>query len=276
MTRALARPPFTDERGHKGWFERISRAQPHRVRELAVSLPGWPRFDKPLRIAFLSDFHVGSHAGDVGRFEAIVAETARFAPDLVLYGGDYVNMQPLGGGRVPPHVIARILGTLQAPLGRFAALGNHDFTYGAEEVSAALSREGIAVLDDTRTSVTCGGHAIELVGISDARTDHPQAHAALASLPAGPGIVLAHDPAWFAHVPAGPYLTLSGHTHGGQIAFPVIGPVVNASRAPLRWSYGHIVEGRRQLYVTSGLGTSGVPVRMNMPPEIVVLDVTGS
>ena len=76
-----------------------------------------------------------------------------------------------------------------------------------------------------------------------------------------PAIVLAHDPFWFAHVPAGPHLTLAGHTHGGQVRLPWIGAFTNASRAPLRWSLGHVVEEGRQLYVTSGIGTSVMKIR---------------
>jgi predicted MPP superfamily phosphohydrolase len=88
-----------------------------------------------------------------------------------------------------------------------------------------------------------------------------------------PAIVLAHDPFWFAHVPRGPHLTLAGHTHGGQIRLPLLGAFTNASRAPLRWSYGHVAEEGRHLYVTSGIGTSGIPVRIGIPPEFAVIDV---
>jgi predicted MPP superfamily phosphohydrolase len=88
--------------------------------------------------------------------------------------------------------------------------------------------------------------------------------------------VLAHDPFWFAHLPAGPYLMLAGHTHGGQIRFPVVGALRNGSRAPMRWSHGHIEEGGRHLYVSAGLGTSGIPLRIGMPPEYAIVDVAGS
>ena len=90
-----------------------------------------------------------------------------------------------------------------------------------------------------------------------------------------PSIVLAHDPHWFAHVPAGPHLTLAGHTHAGQLRVPFIGALRNASRAPLRWSYGHIVEDGRHLYVTAGLGTSPLPLRIGAPPEYALIDVGG-
>ncbi len=109
FTRAITRPPFRDDLGHKGWFNRISRAQPHVVRHLHLEIAGWPNWSRPMRIAFLSDFHTGSHSGDIARLTAIVAEASRLVPDVVLFGGDYVNMQPFGGGRVPPNTIAAIL-----------------------------------------------------------------------------------------------------------------------------------------------------------------------
>jgi predicted MPP superfamily phosphohydrolase len=229
-----------------------------------------------MRVAFLSDFHTGSHAGDIARLTAIVAEASRLLPDVVLFGGDYVNMQPFGGGRVPPTMTAAILSRLKAPLGRFAVLGNHDYNYGEHAVADALEHHNITVLRYERLIIQFQNHSVDIVGIPDAHVARTEAYALLAGvLPDRPTIVLAHDPVWFAHVPPGPHLTLAGHTHGGQIRFPGVGIIRNASKAPLRWSHGLVQERGRYLYVTSGLGTSGVPVRWRVPPEFVVLDVTG-
>ena len=123
LSRALTRPPYRDELGRKGWFERIARAHPHVVRRIGLKINGWPQWSRPLRIAFLSDFHTGSHSGDVARLEGIVAQAQSFNPDLVLLGGDFVNMQLFGGGRVPPRIIAKILGEMVGPRGSFAVLG---------------------------------------------------------------------------------------------------------------------------------------------------------
>jgi len=275
LLRAMLRPPYRDTTGLKGWFEPMSRAQPHRAQRLELTIPGWPR--TPLRIAFLSDLHAGSHAGDVARLGAIVAQAAAYKPDLVLHGGDFVNMQPFGGGRLAPHVIAPILAGLDAPLGRFAVLGNHDYLYGAAEIAQALQDHGIVVLSDEKRVLRHAGSEIALIGLPDARELRPAARALLTALSTErPTIVLAHDPFWFAHVPRGPHLTLAGHTHGGQIRLPLLGAFTNASRAPLRWSLGHVVEDGRQLYVTAGIGTSGIPLRIGVPPEFAVIDVSGT
>ena len=167
--RAALRPPYRDEEGRKGWFERISRAQPHLAKQLDLAIPGWPRTSRPLRIAFLSDFHAGSHAGDAARLAAIVAEAQAFRPDLALLGGDFVNMQLFGGGRLAPHVIAATLARLDAPLGRFAVLGNHDYTYGADEVATALQDHDITVLNDEQCTLRHEGQEIALAGLPDAR-----------------------------------------------------------------------------------------------------------
>ncbi len=276
MLGKLLRRPYGDAQGRKGWFTPFAHAQPHVVRHYALTLPGWPRFERPLRIAFLSDFHVGTHTGDMARYAAIAKEVASFLPDLVLFGGDYMNMQPFGGGRVPPRIIARTLARMMGRHGRFAVLGNHDYIYGEQEVAAAFRAHGIAVLDHERGTFAFGRHAIDVIGVPDARLVRPQAQALLAGLdPARPAIVLAHDPMWFKDVPSGPFLTLSGHTHGGQIKLPGLGVVYNGSSAPLRWSYGLIVEGGRHLIVTAGLGTSNIPLRIGVPPEFVIIEVTG-
>jgi uncharacterized protein len=275
LTRRLIRPPYRDESGRKWLAGYFFRAQPHVVSRVRLRIAGWPQRERPLRIAFLSDFHCGSHADDLGRLRAIVAEARSHQPDLVLLGGDFVNMMLFGGGRIAPRAIAASLAGLDTPLGRFAVLGNHDLDYGGDEVTAALRACGIEVLADERRALAFNGAAIDLLGIPDARVERPTAVAALAALGKRPTLVLAHDPYWFSHLPAGPHLMLSGHTHGGQICLPGIGPLTNKSRAPLRWSSGLIVENGRYLYVTRGLGTSGLPIRFPAPPEFAVLEVSG-
>jgi predicted MPP superfamily phosphohydrolase len=276
LLRAVARPPFAEGQECKGWLERFSRAQPHVVRRHALAITGWPRLPRPLRIAFLSDLHAGSHAGDVARLSAIANEVAAEDADLVLFGGDYVNLQLLGGGRLAPRAIAGLLAPIAARHRCFAVLGNHDYTYGEQEVAAALRDSGITVLDHERATIDIGGHALDVVGLPDAHIVRPQLRPLLAGLTAErPTIVLTHDPVWFKDVPAGPFLTVAGHTHGGQIKLPLVGVLKNSSRAPLRWSHGLIVEDGRNLYVSAGLGTSAIPLRIGVPPEFAVLDVTG-
>jgi len=276
LTRLITRPPFRDEFGHKGWMGRFSWAQPHAIRHIRLELAEWPRWSRPLRVAFLSDFHTGSHTKDVERLHLIVDELARYLPDLAVFGGDYVNLQLWGGGRVPPRTIAAVLGRLVAPLGRFAILGNHDYCYDRYAVTQALEDHGTVVLEHNRRRVMFENFSLHIAGISDAKVARPQAQSLLKSLPPEPTIVLAHDPVWFGSLPPGPYIMLAGHTHGGQVRIPGLGVIKNSSKAPLRWTYGLIKERNQLLYVTSGVGTSVVPIRWRVPPEVVVMDLNGT
>jgi uncharacterized protein len=152
-------------------------------------------------------------------------------------------MQPFGGGRVPPRVVASALARLDGSCGRFAVLGNHDYIYGAGEIADALREQGITVLDDECRGVNFEGHSVDVVGVPDAYGPRARSKQLLAGLlPEQPTIVLAHDPTWFADVLARSHLTLAGHTHGGQVSLPGLGIGTNSSQAPLRWSRGLVAE----------------------------------
>jgi predicted MPP superfamily phosphohydrolase len=157
-----------------------------------------------------------------------------------------------------------------------AIIGNHDVAYGEDDINTALQAQGIAVLDDERHIVEFAGSEVVIAGLPDAKVDRPSARALLSGLPPNaPAIILTHDPVWFGEVTSPSHVTLAGHTHGGQIRLPFLGALTNQSRAPLRWTHGLIVEEGRHLYVTSGLGTSGVPLRIGIAPEYLVLDING-
>jgi predicted MPP superfamily phosphohydrolase len=241
-----------------------------------LTLPGWPLFDRPLRFVLIGDPHVGSHAGDLDRFAAIVTEVRESPADAILLLGDYMNMMVFGARRVPPDAIAKLFEPLTRHAPTFAALGNHDIEYGKAAVSDALRSVGIVVLDNSAARLGAAGRTVAIAGLADNSTDEPDLDRALADIgDDAPTILLAHDPAAFGDLPPGRWLMLSGHTHGGQVRLPWVGPVVNASAAPLKWTHGHIIEGDRELIVSAGLGTSGLPIRWRCPPELVELQVNG-
>ena len=274
LERRVHSRPFADPYGDKGWWTWLSRAPAHKVSRIQIEVAGWPQFSRPLRILFLSDLHVGSHAGDVERLTRILISTAEFHPDLMCLGGDYINGLLFGSGRVPPETTAAILGRVKPPLGAFGVLGDHDELFGAPAIVRALRDAGLTVLRDEGASITFEGQEITLLGVTPgaARLSELTRQAP----PGLPKIVLAHDPAAFALVPDDAVsLMLCGHTHGGQIQLPWLGPVVNMSDAPLKWTYGHVVKGNCHLYVTSGIGTSLAPLRLGISPEVVLLEVRG-
>jgi predicted MPP superfamily phosphohydrolase len=150
----------------------------------------------------------------------------------------------------------------------FAVLGNNDWQNAGAEMAGALREAGIPVLEN---DVVDAG-PLHVAGLADLRTREPDVAGTLAHVPEGaPVIVLSHDPDLFPQISGRVALTLSGHTHGGQIAIPRMRRRAIPSRFGERFARGHIVEGGRHLYVTSGVGTSGWPVRLLAPAEIVIL-----
>jgi predicted MPP superfamily phosphohydrolase len=251
----------------------LNRLEPQlRIRTINLQLPDWPAIEPVLRIAFLSDLHVRSHA-DVAHLACLIERVSAAKPDIGLLGGDYVSYMFFRKSRIPPRVIAAAIARFRPPLGWFGVFGNHDVSHGVEPIGAAFRAEGIRLLADERISVSRHTHAFDVVGLLPCATELPRILGERTTQ--APAIVLAHDPAAFRRLPRGPFLMLSGHTHGGQIQLPWIGPLVNMSDAPLRWTYGHIVEDGRHMYVTSGIGLSGVPVRIGIAPEMVLLEIGG-
>ena len=238
-----------------------------------LRLPGWPSALDGLRLGLLSDLHAGAlHAGPSAIARA-VERLNEEAPDVTLLLGDYIDAHPVWGGRVAPELVARELAELEAPLGTFAVLGNHDWKQAGDDMWRALRTAGIEVLENR--VVETGG--LYVAGLADLRERRPDLPGALAGVPAGaPVVLLAHDPDVFPYVPDRVALTLSGHTHGGQIAIPVLRRVAIPSRYGERYARGHVIEDGRHLYVTSGLGTSGLPLRLLAPPEVVVLELVGT
>ena len=212
-------------RVYAGWVE------PRRlvVRDMRLALPRWPAALAGLRVGVLTDLHAGVlHAGE----DAIARWVERMnaeAPDLVLLGGDFTDAHWLFGRRLSPERIAERLAALEAPLGRVAVLGNHDWKAFGLHMWTALAGAGIPVLENDAIAFDAPGGRLHVAGLADVRYRRPNVARALAGLPANePVIALAHDPDVFPFVPARVALTVSGHTHGGQVAIPLRAQAVRA------------------------------------------------
>ena len=230
-----------------------------------------------LRIAVLTDLHVGSPFNGVEKLQRIVDETNRAQPDLVCILGDLVIQGVKGGRFVPPEQIAAGLGGLRAPLGVFAVLGNHDAWLDHARVRAALERHRIRVIEETALRVDGRSGPFWVAGISDFWTGaHDVAKALSAVKDDSPVILLTHNPDVFPDVPDRVVLTLAGHTHGGQVRLPMVGRPVVPSRFGQRYAAGLVVEGRRHLFVATGVGTSILPVRFRVPPAVTILNIDPS
>lgn len=243
------------------------------VRHRTLALPHWPAGHGSLRIVFLTDLHVGCPHVTLDRTAALVEQANALQPDVILLGGDYVVQGVVGGRFVAPEDTAAVLADLRAPRGVYTVLGNHDWWLDGWRVRKAFEAAGIPVLENEAVALP-DGPKLWLAGLADEQTRTPDAAGTLAAVPEeDPVVVLAHNPASFAKVPARALVTLCGHTHGGQVSLPFYGPIVNGTKSPLRWTYGHIVEQGRNMIVSAGIGTSVLPIRFNMPPEIAVVDL---
>ena len=252
------------------------------VRHVHLDVPSWHAEHGGLKIAVLTDLHVGSPHMGLGKLRRVVEHTNDERPDIVLLLGDFViggrdhGGGVIGGTFVEPEPIAAELRALRAPLGVFAVLGNHDWWFDGERVAAALRGAGVTVLENSAARVESGGQGFWLAGVADLWTRRPDIAGALGQVEGGdPVILLTHNPDVFPDVPPRVSLTLAGHTHGGQVNLPLVGRPVVPSRFGQRYAMGHVVEGGRHLFVSGGIGTSIIPVRFRVPPEIIILTLSG-
>ena len=244
------------------------------VRTITVETKKWPPTRPALRIAVISDLHVGAPHVDLAKVDRVVAEINGLRPDIVVILGDFLIHGVLFGSFVEPEITADRLKNLKARYGVFAVLGNHDWWYDGQRVWRSLTDVGIEVLENRGARLELPSGAIWLAGISDDMVGLADPEGTISPLPDGePIIALTHGPAIFPNIPSRTLLTLAGHTHGGQVFFPAIGPLYIPGRSPLRYAYGHIRENGKDMYVTAGIGTSFLPIRFNMPPEIALITV---
>ena len=242
------------------------------TRQQTIQIANWPQPLDGLRVAVLSDIHVDDWFVTEKKLRSIVERTNQLQPDLIVILGDYMSGDGWAKSQVEPEVFGPMLKDLRAPLGVYSVLGNHDWWFGGMRVRRALEQNGMKVLENEAARVEARGTSLWLVGFADLWTRQQRIDHALANVPEGqPVIGLTHNPDIFPQVPQRVQLLVAGHTHGGQVRFPIIGPVIESSDYGDRWVRGHVFDYNHHLYVTTGIGTSIIPVRFCLPPEIVLL-----
>jgi len=173
-----------------------------------------------------------------------------------------------------PEVFGPVLKDLHAPLGVYSVLGNHDWWWDGRRVRSGLEANGIKVLDDEVAEIKGRSVSLWLAGLADLWTRPQNIEETIARIPQGaPIIALTHNPDIFPRLPERVQLLLAAHTHGGQVRFPIIGTMIEPSRYGQRYVRGHVFENNHHLFVTTGIGTSIIPVRFGVPPEIVLLTI---
>ncbi|AWF83429.1 metallophosphoesterase [Microbulbifer sp. A4B17] len=247
-----------------------------RINEDKIVVDTWPSECNGLRVAILADLHVGSPYKGLKSLRNLVEAVNKSQPDLILLPGDFVIQGVIGGKFVPPEDAARILKELKAPMGVFAVLGNHDWWLDAARVEQALASQGIAVLEDKSARLVSNECELRLVGISDFWEGPHDVDQAMQGIGIDETILaFTHNPDIFPELPSELSVTIAGHTHGGQVYLPLIGRPIVPSSYGQRYAIGHIIEDDKHLYVSPGVGTSILPVRFLVPPEVTVLSIFG-
>jgi len=237
------------------------------VREATIGLPDWPKGAKPVTAVLIADIHIGNASMEPERLNDIVDQINALRPDLVLIAGDFIaGHQPNMADRVADGM-SDALARLTPPLGTVAVLGNHDLWTGITVIRDALARAHVTLLSNE--AVERG--PIAIAGIDDHFTgqrDIDQAWGRVRRLP-GARVALSHSPDIDYGLPKDASLLLAGHSHCGQVALPFYGPIVWVTRDRNRC--GLIRQGKLNIIVTAGLGTSGVPFRLSAPPDLWML-----
>lgn len=248
------------------------------IESLDASLDG-------LKVVAISDLHCGSNAVTPEMLRSVVAQANSQQPDIVVLLGDYVSEYNRGTElRMPLEVMAENIRGLQARYGVYAVMGNHDDWYNNAKVKASIESAGYRVLEDEIATVEVNGTTLRLLGLRDhLRISSWKAFSdeirGLIAADGGKGniIALEHSPDVLPMITGDLSISpdlrliLAGHTHGGQAWLPVLGRPIVPSSYGQKYAYGHIYDNGVDMFVTSGVGTSILPFRFMVPPEIAVI-----
>ncbi len=258
------------------WFEPRSLT----IHRLQVPVAG---LAAPIRVVAIGDPQPVAFHWSAPRLARAFERAGQENPDIVLWLGDYAydgglykRLGILDRVFVEPARIIEAMATLNAPMGSYAVLGNHDWWWNGPEVAGLIRQSHIRLLIDETAYAEHPetGAALWIAGLDDISVPRPTDLEGVLARTDGnaPVVVLSHSPDIFPRIPAGPALTLSGHTHCGQVYIPFVGrPIVPIEHK--RYACGFHEEGERRIFVTSGIGTAILPARFLTPPEIAVIDL---
>lgn len=262
------------------------------VNQYELNVKGWDRAFDGFRVALISDIHAGSNGIDEAKLREIVEKTNEQGVDAVFMLGDYVSRRPDDHSRLrmEPDVIVQNLSGINARYGVFVVLGNHDEAYAADALIAAFERSSYNILNGKLAQINIAeGKRIRILGLKDHTNigvwkDFSDDAKKLTGPTEGTGdlIVLEHGPDTLPSITGDLLISRDlkviffGHTHGGQIWLPIIGAPVVPSFFGQKYARGLVTEGGIDIFTTSGIGTSILPFRFMVTPEIAIVTIRSS
>lgn len=248
-----------------------------------IEVPNWDPRLNGLRVLTIADLHTGSNYAPPERIQYVVEQANEQQPDVIVLLGDYVSESkwdrealkgPEGTDRtelkVPVETIASILGGLRAKYGVFAIIGNHDWYHNEEKIARLFREAGLNVLQNEIREIAVNDVTLRIWGIEDLWRNRIVPVEPYNALDEKRNIIaITHNPDSLFHTPDEISIMFAGHTHGGQLNWPIVGPLA-VFNDPLFMDGLAEVEGK-YVYVSSGVGTSVLPLRLRVPPEINVI-----
>lgn len=242
------------------------------IHEETLKIPRWSTNLNGFKVVAISDIHGGSNHVPEEKLRKLVEETNAQNPDIIVLLGDYVSQTEgkRSALKMPIETIAENLKGFQAKYGVFAVIGNHDWWYDDKKVQAEFERIGIKVLENETAAIRVGNETISIWGIEDLWRNRKVPTAAFEKIADKKNILaITHNPDSLLLTPNSISLMIAGHSHGGQVNYPFYGPKAYVNDP--RFMAGSTVVDGKHIFITTGIGTSVVPLRFRVPPEIAVL-----
>jgi uncharacterized protein len=260
------------------------------VNHYPLKLQKWSTKHNGLKIVAISDIHGGSNFVTEERIREVVTQANSQSPDLIVLLGDYLSRKYLQPTelKMPLETVMDNLRGMKAKYGVYAVIGNHDNEFGGAKVRAEIERVGYKVLENEGVAVKHNDEWLRILGTDDVLKAGNNWNQISQNLKGtlndletkeGKVIVLTHNPDAIAYlteelsISDDFSLLIAGHTHGGQCRFPIIGAPVVPSEFGQKYAAGHIQDKGIDVFVTTGVGMSVLPVRFGVPPEIAVLEL---